>query len=155
MRVGISPEDVFEEKNYILLKSALSFNPKKNVKFSTWLGNYAKFTCLNMMNSKRNIFNSEVEELHEYIKDSQPAPEEPRSYLEEMSMVFAILEKFRDSRIIEVFRMRYFSSSKKESRWKNISGKLNISIQTSINLHRRGLSLLKNQLKEKINVDKE
>jgi len=150
MKAGIQPEDVFEEKNFILLKCALSYDPNRGAKFSTWVGNYAKFTCLNYMNSKKYIFNAETEELHDYVKENQPAPERPESYEEEMDITFSALRNLKDKRIINIFKMRYFYDSKKDSTWKNISDKQGISIQTAINLHKKGLRLLKNQLKGKI-----
>jgi DNA-directed RNA polymerase specialized sigma subunit len=50
--------------------------------------------------------------------------------------------------------MRYFYDKKKDRTWKKISESLGMSIQTAINLHKKGLVLLKNRLKNKISVDK-
>ena len=49
--------------------------------------------------------------------------------------------------------LRYFSESKEEKKWKNVCAKLNISVQTAINLHKKGKTILKEKLK-KINLSK-
>ena len=147
--VGIQPEDVYEEKNVVLLKCALSFDPDRNTKFSTWLGNYAKFTCLNYINSKRYIFNSETHELHKFVEESQPAPV-IEVYTEESDIIFHCLRNLKDKRIEKIFKMRYFYANKKDKTWKSISGEIGVSIQTAINLHKKGLGLLRNQIGKKI-----
>ena len=147
--MGVQPEDVFEEKNVVLLKCALSFDPNRDTKFSTWLGNYAKFTCLNYINSKRYIFNSETDELHKFVEESQPAPI-IETFTEESEIIFSCLRGLKDKRIEKIFKMRYFYGHKKERTWKYISGKIEVSIQTAINLHKKGLVLLKNQIGKKI-----
>ena len=153
--VGVQPEDVYEEKNTILFKCALSYDSERGTKFSTWLGNYAKFTCLNYINSKKYTFNAETEELHDFVENSQIAPEGAKTYDEEMDIAISALNALKDKRIKKIFERRYFYDYKKESTWKNISDGLGISIQTAINLHKKGLRLLKNQLKDKINIDKD
>jgi RNA polymerase sigma factor (sigma-70 family) len=154
VKSGVQPEDVYAEKDLILLKCAQSFDPSRNTKFSTWLGNYAKFTCLNLLNSKKYIFNADTEELHDFIEESQFAPDLNDHLLEESKILSATMDGLKDSRIKKIFHMRYFYDKKKDGTWKNISESLGISIQTAINLHKKGLVLLKNRLKGKITIDK-
>ena len=40
------------DKNLIIWNSAKSFSVGKNVKFSTWLANQVKYSCLNALNKK-------------------------------------------------------------------------------------------------------
>lgn len=140
---------MYEEKNVVLLKCALSFDPSRDTKFSTWLGNYAKFTCLNYINSKRYIFNSETDELHKFIEESQQAPT-IEVFTEESEIIFNCLKNLKDKRIEKIFKMRYFYAHKKERTWRYISDKIGVSIQTAINLHKKGLTLAKNQVGKKI-----
>jgi RNA polymerase sigma factor (sigma-70 family) len=133
----------------VLLKCALSFDPTRDTKFSTWLGNYAKYTCLNYINSKKYTFHSETEELHKYIEETVEAPF-TEEFTEESKIVFQCLKKLKDKRIEKIFKMRYFYGRKKESTWKVISGNIGVSIQTAINLHKKGLRLLKNQIGKKV-----
>ena len=150
----MQPEDVYAEKDLIVLKCALSFDPSRKTKFSTWLGNYAKFTCLNYVNSKKYIFNADTEQLHEFIEESQFAPDHTDTLSEEFKILLSTMDGLKDCRIKKIFQMRYFYDKKKEGTWKNISENLNMSIQTAINLHKKGLGLLKNRLKGKISIDR-
>jgi len=151
---GVQPEDVYAEKDLIVLKCAQSFDPSRETKFSTWLGNYAKFTCLNYVNSKKYIFNAASEELHNFIEENQSVPPHTENLNEEFEVLISTLDELKDSRIKTIFRMRYFYDKKRDSTWKNISESLSMSIQTAINLHKKGLNLLKNRLKGKISIDK-
>ena len=47
---GIDINDVTGEKEYLIYKSVLSFDPTKKTKFSTWLGNQMRYHCLNTLN---------------------------------------------------------------------------------------------------------
>ncbi len=154
VKSGVQPEDVYAEKDLIVLKCALSFDPGRKTKFSTWLGNYAKFTCLNYVNSKKYTFNTDSQELHDYIEETQQVPDHTNNLNEEYEILKRTIEGLKDSRIKRIFEMRYFSEHKKGRTWKNISENLGMSIQTAINLHKRGLEIMKNRLKNKIVVDK-
>ena len=153
VNAGVQPEDVYAEKDLIVLKCAQSFDPSRKTKFSTWLGNYAKFTCLNYVNSKKYIFNSDSDELQDFIEVSQSVSPHTQNLNEEFEILISTLDELKDDRIKIIFRMRYFYDKKKDGTWKNISEELGMSIQTAINLHKKGLVLLKNRLKGKISID--
>jgi RNA polymerase sigma factor (sigma-70 family) len=152
IKAGVQPEDVFAEKDLIVLKCALTFDPSRKTKFSTWLGNYAKFTCLNFVNSKKFIFNADTEELHSFMEEAQYTSD-IQDFTEEAKIALKILNELQDERIKKIFKMRYFRDKKKDGTWKKISEELGMSIQTAINLHKKGLRLLKNRLNKKINID--
>ena len=154
VKSGVQPEDVYSEKDLVVLKCALSYDPSRGAKFSTWLGNYAKFTCLNRLNSKKYIFHADSEELHDFLEESQFAPDLTDNLSEEVDIMLSTLDGLKDARIKKIFRMRYFYDKKRDGTWKNISESLDMSIQTAINLHKKGLGLLKNRLKNKITIDK-
>jgi RNA polymerase sigma factor (sigma-70 family) len=147
--VGVQPEDVYEEKDTVLLKCALSFDPTRKTKFSTWLGNYAKFTCLNFINSKKYIFNTETEDLQKFIEENLYAPTK-EDFSEEAKIILNKLKQLKDKRIEKIFKMRYFYQNKKDSTWKAISEEIGVSIQTAINLHKKGIKTLRNQILKKI-----
>ena len=65
---GISMGDIFDEKDYLVYKSALSFNPEKKVKFSTWLGNQVRYHCLNTINGNNRKFSVENEKNRFYVR---------------------------------------------------------------------------------------
>ena len=47
--IGIDPMDLNDEKKNIIYNSAIKFDPSKNIKFSTWVGNQMKYLCLNSL----------------------------------------------------------------------------------------------------------
>ena len=62
--------------------------------------------------------------------------------------VLNILSQLKDE-IKSIFELRYFSGEAKPT-WNKISRKMNISIQTAINLHSRGVKILRQKLIVKI-----
>ena len=60
--------------------------------------------------------------------------------------IFSILNGSSDNRISKVFELRYFEKDNKNLPWRNLGKKMNLSSQTVINLHRKGLSLIKRKI---------
>lgn len=143
---GVDPKDVAAEKLLIIYKSALNFDPNKNVKFSTWLGNQMRYHCLNSINSKNQDINLEASNLKSLIEKKQSETVNISEYIKDQSnFIFEILSKMKDIRIYKIFKLRYFDN-KKQLAWSKIAKKLNLSTQTVINLHEKGKILLKNKL---------
>jgi RNA polymerase sigma factor (sigma-70 family) len=143
---GVDPKDVAAEKLLIIYKSALNFNPDKNVKFSTWLGNQMRYHCLNTINSKNQDINLESSNLISLIEKKQSESLNISEYIKDQSnFIFEILSKMKDKRMHRIFKLRYFDN-KKQLAWSKIAKKLNLSTQTVINLHEKGKILLKNKL---------
>ena len=44
---------ILQDKDYMIYKSALDYDPSKNSKFSTYLANQTKWKCLNAMNKSK------------------------------------------------------------------------------------------------------
>ena len=130
------------KKNLIIWNSAKTFNTEKNVKFSTWLANQVKYSCLNEINKKSK---DRLVTLEDDMLDVLKEPPE-----EEDSGIFEytnnILKQLRDNRIQNIFSMRYSKEVKKPS-WSLIAKRLDISTQTAINLHNRGLEILRKKIK--------
>ena len=130
------------DKNLIIWNSAKSFSIHKNVKFSTWLANQIKYFCLNSINKKAKdrLVNTE-DEILDSLKEKQD--NEPTEALFEFTG--NILSQLRDRRIKTIFSLRYSHTEKKPS-WSKIAKKLDISTQTAINLHNRGLEVLRKKI---------
>lgn len=147
---GVNPQDIFDEKNYIIFHCVSTFKPNKKTKLSTWIGNYARYLCLNSINSRRFILPSTDEELNRHLENSQSR----ENYLSTLNStqdnydyILNILKQLKDERIIEIFRLRYCSP--KKMIWSSIAKKMNLSTQTAINLHNKGLELVRNKIKSK------
>jgi RNA polymerase sigma factor (sigma-70 family) len=147
---GVNPQDIFEEKNCIIFHCILTFKSNKKTKLGTWIGNYARYLCLNSINARRFILPSNDDELKQFIEETQTSHEyfeNTSSSKEDFKYVLNILEQVKDYRIIQVFHLRYLSP--KRMIWAEIAKKIGVSTQTVINLHNKGLSILKKKMKSK------
>ena len=144
---GVHFDDVLKDRDYIVYKSILSFNETKNTKFSTWLGNFTRYYCLNLINKKNHLC-LEDKELHCRIDKKALEEVNPAELKELRDYVLNILSQLKDARIRKVFELRYFSNKGKIT-WNKISNEMEISIQTAINLHERGRVILKRKIKSK------
>ena len=68
---GANPDDIINDKLFVIYKSALNFNPDKNVKFSTWLGNQARYYCLNCINKQSNTISMDNINMQNVIENNQ------------------------------------------------------------------------------------
>jgi len=151
LNVGISIEDIQNDITYVVYKSALSFNSKKRIKFSTWLGNQMRYFCLNNMNrNNRHLYLSD-EKINYLIEKNQKSFE--TSQKEQVDFIFDLLDQMHDGRIKKIFQLRYFDSNKLKS-WNEIGKKLNISTQTAINIHNKSLKFLNSKILSKNSFDK-
>ena len=149
---GVSLSDIFDEKDYLVYKSALSYDPSKKVKFSTWLGNQVRYHCLYTINGNNKQVSLENEKI-DFLSDVslecselQMKEQSANNLKIEIDYIFEMLSKLHDPRIKRVFNLRYFSSAKKTP-WAKIANKMNISTQTAINLHQRGVNILNRKMK--------
>jgi len=84
-----------------------------------------------------------------YHIDKKTCEEQPVENLEDLKEFTGnILSQLKDKRIKKIFQLRYFSDSKKTT-WNNIAKNLNISIQTAINLHDKGVAVLNKKIRSK------
>jgi|TARA_B110000196_G_C20953007_1_gene570238 RNA polymerase sigma factor (sigma-70 family) len=144
---GIFLDDVLGDKDYIIYHSAKTFDPTRKTKFSTWLGNQVRYHCLNKINKNKKYVTTEDQELSFLIdKDGEKEnTDELKDYITNL------LSKIKDKRIKQIFQFRYFSDEKKMT-WTAVAKKINVSSQTAINLHNRGLSILKKRIKKEAAV---
>ena len=146
---NIDVNEVAAEKNLIIWNSIKSFNTTKKVKFSTWLANQAKYHCLNTLNKKsKDRLVSTGDEILDYLKEM----DDNTCFENLFEFIENILDQLKDKRIKKIFSMRYSKEDKKPS-WCIVANKLNISTQTAINLHNRGISILRKKIDSKKLLD--
>ena len=63
-----------------------------------------------------------------------------------------ILSQLKDPRIKKIFSLRYSNIEKKPS-WCVIADKISVSTQTAINLHNRGIEILRKKIKSEKMLD--
>jgi RNA polymerase sigma factor (sigma-70 family) len=152
---GVNPQDIFDEKNYIIFHCINTFKANKKTKLSTWIGNYARYLCLNSINARRFILPTTDEEMQKYVEDSQSVQDyfsvSNNSSVDDCNYIYGILSQLKDCRIKEIFKHRYCEG--KKTIWAKVAKKMGISTQTAINLHNKGLNLLKKKIKNRSLID--
>jgi RNA polymerase sigma factor (sigma-70 family) len=139
---NIDVAEASSDKNLIIWNSAKSFSADKNVKFSTWLANQVKYSCLNALNKKsKDRLVATEDEILDVLKEK--TSEEKTDNLFEFTN--NILKQLKDKRIKQIFSMRYSTFHKKPS-WCKVAEQLNVSTQTAINLHNRGIAVLRKKI---------
>ena len=151
MASGIHVQDIINEKDYIVYKSAMSFDPCKKSKFSTWLYNQVRYQCLNCMNENSHYLTLDNDKLNYLIEKTAPVNKEYKNINE---YIHNIIESCSDERIKKIFKMRYCNESAKRMSWNKIAKKLKISTQTAINIHNKAIKLLKTKVESKNSFDK-
>ena len=138
--------DIYGEKDYIVYKSAVSFDPDKKTKFSTWLGNQVRYYCLNLINGNKHICVGD-ENLDFYV--DQKTEQDKRDIAGEIDYIFNLLSQLHDKRIQKIFKLRYFHGAKNKMPWVKVAKELEVSTQTPINLHNKGVEIIFKKVKSK------
>jgi len=141
---GHDPKDLYEDKECVIYQSALSFNEDKNIKFSTWLGNQARYHCLNFLNKNANFHPTDNQIIQNVIEQEQNHRENLNQ--ENCEYFLNLLKSLKDKRAYRIFKMRFYSTNKKNRSWHAIAKKLNISTQTAINIYNKHIKFLKVKL---------
>lgn len=144
---GVSNEEILSDKLFVFYNSVSSFDSSKNVKFSTWLANQARFHCLNKISSTKNKFFVDNEEISPII-DSEISMEafQKKPVKVNLDNILTAFSDLSDKRISYVFKRKY---SDYKVKWKNIAEELGVTTQTVLNLHKKGIGLLKRKIKNR------
>jgi len=146
---GLDCKDIFNEKDIIILHCIKTFNPSKKAKLGTWIGNFARYLCLNTINSRKHMFPSCDAEISKIIENSQiyNRSENVQETKENKVFIYNLLSQIKDKRVSDIIKLRYLSG--KKVIWNDVAKKMGISVQTCINLNSKGLRLLKRKIESK------
>lgn len=141
-------EDILKDKDIAIYDSAIKYNEDKGAKFSTFLGNEAKWACLNASNKNKKYL-----ELNDSTLDFEDIKCETQEKNEEFNQQILgefneIIKNYPDKRVQKIFEMRY-SGNKKLTPWRKISKKMNLSIQGCINIHNSALNTISKTIRSK------
>lgn len=154
---GYFMEDLYREKELLIYNCALSYDESKKCKFPTHLYNYSRFECLNLINSQKRGNVPVTDITLEHLNSISSEDNQDSFKKETYDYVENLLEQMSDPRIKDIFEMRYFNklnlNTDEKPTWNKIGAKLNLTAQTAINLHQKGLDLLKQKLLSKENFD--
>jgi len=145
-----SKDDYLDKKNELIAEckyhiyfAAKEFDYSKNTKFSSYLGNKARWLCLGFFNFQKKL-----------SKFDEKEPEKTEFSLvldlikkEAFSQIIKEIKSNKDSRVAKIFEMRYFNGdSNKLTSWKIISKELHMSVQGCINIHNNFLKRIKGKI---------
>ena len=142
--------DMLEDKKYRIYEAAMKYDPNRNMKVSTFIGNMAYWACLSARTENEHTIQAGEDE---YAFDRFKAPEEidNREEVKRMAAkVIEIADSFKDDeRVSKLFRMRYLDENAKFDRptsWKYIAREIGLTTQGTIYLHDRYLKKIKSRL---------
>jgi len=135
----IKYNDIIKDSKYVINRAIQSFNPEKKTKLSSWIGNYSRYHCLNVIKrSKPEQYEKTFENgAIDIINNNNNRHFNISNTLEETDHVFYVLDSLEDSRISKIFRLRYLGDNE-ERKWKNIAKNLGISYHDAISLCKIG-----------------
>lgn len=139
--------DVYGEKDYVIYQSAMSFDENKNVRFSTWVSEQAKYRCFKAIGEtkKTSVEDPEIINNHFESKSYNMFGEKKN----EIDIVYInhLLDQFHDKRIKLIFKRRHFNNESKPTPFYKIGKELNLTAQQVINIYNRARKFLKQKLK--------
>lgn len=139
--------DLIGEKEYHIYKALMKYDESRGAKFSTHLGNEAKWLCLNTYNKakSKSTFSSSDKQF-----DTEPHFNPIVKTIEEevYKKVLGAIDNYPDERVKKIFTMRYIKGEgNKVMPWRKISDELNMSIQGCINIHNTAVK----KIQQKVN----
>ena len=148
---GVSSNQL-EDKDYIIYQAAKSFDPSRNVKYSTHLANNVRYACLNSMKDKKEI-SVDSETLDYLIDDTHKKNHKNiENFYLNISYINNLISQLKDERTQKIFQLRYFNH--KKLTWKQIGKKVKLSAQMAINLHNKAVKIIRTQLHSQSISDK-
>jgi DNA-directed RNA polymerase specialized sigma subunit len=144
-------QELISDKYLVLYNSAIKYKDNKNTKFSTFLGNEAKWHYLNRCNQlKKHFKHTELAESILNVNSSIHKENEGKFIDKEIvHRVFEITASHPDKRVDKIFKLRYKKGKgNKVMPWHLVAVHLNLSAQGCINIHKLALDHIKETLKQ-------
>ena len=138
---GVNKQDLLQDKDFCIYDAAIKFDESKNTKFGTYVGNLARWKCLNIYNKKTKFPQTNIGDIFD-SRVSQKSEIDDIEYEEEIQKALNAVAEIEDTRVKKIFIMRY-CGGKKLTPWKKIAKKLDLSIQGCINIHNKHLTEIK------------
>lgn len=146
---NIDLEEILNDSFFMVYDSAKTFSADKNIKYITWLGSKSKFYFLNKSSNKDKSYSLlDFKETEKELDDlSGKSDASGFTQIVNYNEIMTALKDHPDKRIEKIFKKRYCPSSRKAPTWRNISKDFNLSSQTIINLHTKGINFLRKKVK--------
>ena len=153
---GVAMQDFLDDANLIVFDAVNKFNPEKEIKFSTWLGNTTKYYCLNTLNKQSKYYSSDSEDFGTHMADTLTNEAEQEKNLIEQHLEFIknILSQIKDKRIEKIITMRYLNGKTKKESFSVIAKSVGMSPQGVIDLHDSFINFVREKMKSETYMDK-
>jgi len=143
--------EIINEKEYAIYNSALKYDESRGTKFSTFLGNEAKWICLNASNKNKKYVELN-DNTFDFDKIKDTCDKTIIDFKDEILQEFNDhIKNHPDKRIQKIFSMRY-SGNNKLTPWRKISKVMNLSIQGCINIHNNALNSISKNIRSKYEI---
>ncbi len=143
----LDKNDIIEDKNISIYKAIMNFDQTKNTKFSTYLGNETRWKCLNLFNRGTKYKYLDINDFNDDKNLSDDEMLDGICSKEVLDKVYTLADNHKDERVKKIINLRYrVGEGNKTMPWKNISEKINVSIQGCINIHDRFIEEIKKDL---------
>jgi DNA-directed RNA polymerase specialized sigma subunit len=143
----LDKNDIIDDKNISIYKAIMNYDENKNTKFSTYLGNETRWKCLNIFNRGTKYKYIDIQDFKEHVDFIEENTIKNISSKEILDKIFNLANTHKDQRVSEIFYLRYkIGEGNKTMPWKNISKKINVSIQGCINIHDRFIEEIKKEI---------
>ncbi len=152
---SLNYEELSSHAPVLINDSINNFNPLRNVKFATWVGNMAKYYCLQMNRDyKKKVPLSFIDDYN--ILDGINSGNKRYHFDENKDLhnyVKSILEQFKDERLKKVAELRFFPDNAKGKSWKEISEDTKMTIPTCVKLFEKARKIVKDKLEHESYID--
>jgi DNA-directed RNA polymerase specialized sigma subunit len=143
----LDKNDIIEDKNISIYKAVMNYDENKKTKFSTYLGNETRWKCLNLFNRGTKYKYLDINDFNDDKNLSDDEMLNKISSKEILDKVYNIANTHKDERVKKIINLRYnLGEGNKTMPWKNISERVNISIQGCINIHDRFIEEIKKEI---------
>jgi len=153
-KLNVDVDLVFKSKDYVIYESALSYDKNRGAKFSTHVGNQARYFCLGQINKSGPYLPFEQNEFENIFSEDAAVHDKIDESL--ASKVIEVIKANPDERVYEIFRLRYLDSyGNKVTPWSKIYKKIpharskskHLTIQGCINLHNKALKDIRKKVR--------
>jgi len=147
-------EDLINDLEYYVYNAGLKYDHTKKTKFSTFLGNEAKWACLNQYNKNKKYLIADTNESRFMYENNLISQEKPFIDESVLNKIFNIIDRHPDKRVQKIFKLRYVEPKfNKLTPWKKVSKELKMSIQGCINIHNSAIKIIRKELKNTHELD--
>lgn len=145
-RIDDIKDDFYRRKEAEIFKAANSFDESKGVKFSSWLANQTRYSCLSER-SKENKLPSFVEFRIELGEFTEETPETDAIRKDEVKSILSFIKENFPERTHECFELKFFGNDGRGMNFEQIGEIQGISPQAAFQNYKKAMKVVKKEFK--------